>query len=94
MRLTVKKSKRHPYISKQKGICGGRSIIKGTRIPVWSIIKWYKVGMSIEDIIREFSQLIPSKIHDAFSYYYDNQKEIEKDIAENETEAFFRNIVK
>ena len=93
MGLTVKKPKRHPHISKQKGVCGGRSIIEGTRIPVWSIIKWYKVGMSIEDIIREFPQLIPSQIHDAFSYYYDNQKEIEKDIAENETEAFFRNIV-
>lgn len=81
-----------PYISKQKCVCGGKSVIEGTRIPVWSIIKWYKVGMPVEDIIREFPQLTPSQIHDAFSYYYDNQEEIEKDIVENE--AFFRNVVK
>ena len=94
MEITMKKSKKHPYISKQKGVCGGRNVIEGTRIPVWSIIKWYKVGMSVEDVIREFPQLTPSQIHDAFSYYYDNQEEVEKDIAENENETFFRNIGK
>lgn len=94
MGLTMKKSKMHPYIHKQKGVCNGRSVIEGTRIPVWFIIKWYKVGMSVEDIIREFPQLNPSQIHDAFSYYYDHQEEVEKDIAENENETFFRNIGK
>lgn len=94
MGLTMGKSKMHPYISRQKGVCGGRSVIEGTRIPIWSIIKWYKVGMSVEDIIREFPQLSPSQVHDAFSYYYDNQEEVEKDIVENENETFFRNVVK
>lgn len=94
MGLAVKKSKMHPYVSHKKGICGGRSIIEGTRIPVWSIIKWYKLGMSVEDIMREFPQLTPSQVHDAFSYYYDNQGEIEKDIAENENEAYFRKMTK
>ncbi len=87
MGLAVKKSKLHPYISYKEGVCGGRSIIEGTRIPVWSIIKWYKVGMSIEDIMKEFPQLTPSQIHDAFSYYYDNREEIEKDIIDNEKET-------
>jgi len=90
MGLAVKKSKLHPYISHKKGVCGERSIIEGTRIPVWSIIKWYKFGMSIENIMREFPQLTPAQIHDAFSYYYDNQEEIEKDIADNENGAYFR----
>lgn len=77
-------------ITREKGICGSRSIIRGTRIPVWSLVKWYKLGMSVEDIIREFPQLSPSQVHDAFSYYYDNKDEIEKDIAENENEDTFR----
>ena len=92
MELTAKKSKMHPYISTQKGICGGRSVIEGTRIPVWSLIKWYKLGMSFEEIMREFSQLNPAQIHDAFSYYYDNQEEIEKDIMDNENEARYREM--
>ncbi|MBI3354452.1 MAG: DUF433 domain-containing protein [Nitrospirae bacterium] len=84
MGLAVKKSKSHPYITHKKGVCGGRSIIEGTRVPVWSIIKWYKTGMSIEEILRGFSHLTPAQVYDAFSYYYDNQAEIEEDIAENE----------
>ncbi|MBI4654273.1 MAG: DUF433 domain-containing protein [Nitrospirae bacterium] len=82
--VAVKKLKVHPYISYKNGVCGGRSIIEGTRIPVWSIIKWYKIGMPIEEILKGFPQLTPSQVYDAFSYYYDNQDEIEKDIAENE----------
>lgn len=92
MGIAAKKSETHPYISRHKDVCGSRSIITGTRMPVWSIIKWYKLGMSIEDIIREFPQLTPSQVHDAFSYYYDNQKEIEKDIIENESEAYFKEL--
>ena len=86
MTLAAHKTSVHPYIIRKKGVCGGRSIVRGTRIPVWSLIQWYKQGMTIEDIMREFPQLKPAQVHDAFSYYYDNRKEIEKDIAENETE--------
>ena len=84
MGLAAKTTVVHPYITREKGVCGGRSIVRGTRIPVWSLVKWYKLGMSVEDIIREFPQLSPSQVHDAFSYYYDSKDEIEKDIAENE----------
>lgn len=94
MGLAVHKSKVHPYVTRKKGVCGSRSIIDGTRIPVWSIIKWYKLGMAIEEIMREFPQLNPSQVHDAFSYYYDHQQEIEGDIAENEDEAYIRKIAK
>ena len=94
MGVAVTKRKIHPYVVRYRGVCGGRSVIEGTRIPVWSIIKWYQLGMSVEDIIREFPQLTPSQIHDAFSYYYDNRKEIEEDIVENENEAHLREGVR
>jgi type III restriction enzyme len=87
MKIAIKKAKAHPYISFTKGICGGRAVIAGTRIPVWSIIKWYKLGMSLEEILKEFSQLSPAQIHDAFSYYYDFQDEIEQEIGENNNEG-------
>ena len=86
MTVTAKRISNHPYVTNKKGVCGGRSVVRGTRIPVWSLIQWYKQGMTIEDIMREFPQLKPAQVHDAFSYYYDNRKEIEKDITENETE--------
>ena len=74
----------HPHITSKNTICGGSPSIYGTRITVWSIIKWYKIGMSVEEIMREFPQLAPAQIHNAFSYYYDHQKEIEKAISELE----------
>jgi type III restriction enzyme len=86
MTVTAKRISKHPYVTQKKGVCGGRSVIRSTRIPVWSLIQWYKQGMTIEDIMREFPQLKPAQVHDAFSYYYDNRKEVEKDITENEME--------
>ena len=94
MRSTAKKLKIHPYIAQDKGVCGGRSVIEGTRIPVWSIIKWYQLGMSVEDILREFPQLSPSQVHDAFSYYYDHPGEIQEDIAANENETDLREVAR
>ncbi len=93
MGVAVKKPKSHPHVFRLKDICGGRDIIAGTRIPVWSIIKWYKLGLSVEEVMREFPQLTPSQVHDAFSYYYDNPEEIEKDIVENENEVLLRESI-
>ncbi len=84
MGIAIKRSKMHSYITRKKGVCGGRSIIDGTRISVWGIITWYKSGMSIEEILKGYPHLTPAQVYDAFSYYYDNQEEIERDIAANE----------
>ena len=90
MNIAARKQSVHPHITRRKNICGGRSVVAGTRIPVWSLIKWYKMGMTVEDIIREFPQLSPAQVHDAFSYYYDNMHEVERDVAENEDEKHLK----
>ena len=94
MKATARQQQTHPYISKQGSVCGGRSIIERTRISVWSLVKWYKVGFTIEDIIREFPGVTPAQVHDAFSYYYDNSAEIEQDIVDNEDEVGLRNMIR
>lgn len=94
MKTLAKPRQSHPYITSRKGICGGSPVISGTRIPVWSVIKWYKIGFSIENIMKEFPQLLPAQVHDAFSYYYDNQPQIENEIRENENESFWKKQVK
>jgi len=70
----------HPYIVQIEDICGGRPVIKGTRISVQIIIGYYKLGMSIEEIMEGLPHLSAAQIHDALSYYYDHQEEIERDI--------------
>jgi uncharacterized protein (DUF433 family) len=74
------------YITRAPGICGGRPIIKGTRITVRAIVGYYKMGLSIEEILEGLPHLTPSQVYDALSYYHDHSAEIEEDIEENRSE--------
>ncbi|MCI2429029.1 DUF433 domain-containing protein [Candidatus Acetothermia bacterium] len=74
----------HRYIVNKRDVCGGRPIIQGTRIAVWAIAGWLQKGYSPEEIQTEiYPSLSLAQIHDALSYYYDHQDEIDADIAAN-----------
>lgn len=74
----------HPYIVKQAGVCGGAAIIEGTRIAVWHIVGYYyKVGMSVEEIIAEWDELTPAQVFSALAYYHDHRPEIDQLRAQN-----------
>ena len=70
----------HPYIVQIEDVCGGRPVIKGTRISVQSIVGYYELGMSIEEIMEGLPHLSAAQVYDALSYYHDHQEEIERDI--------------
>jgi uncharacterized protein (DUF433 family) len=74
------KARSHPYIERKKRVCGGRPVIRGTRFPVSSIAWNHKLGLTVEEMLREFPALTPAQVHDALSYYYDHQAEIEDEI--------------
>lgn len=86
---TVKKIK-HPYISSKKGVQGGSTVITGTRIPVSTIIIWYKTGKEIYEILYMYPQLTAAQLHDALSYYYDHKKDIEEEIALIQDESLWQ----
>ena len=81
---------KHPYIMKRKGLQGGRAVVAGSRIPVSTIVNWYKIGKEIYEILEMYPQLSPSQVHDAMSYYYDHIKEIEDEIASIQDESFWK----
>ncbi len=90
MARTALKAK-HPYIENRKGYCGGAPIIAGTKFPVRSVVDYVlRQGMSPEELVKEFGHLTLAQVHDALSYYYDHQGEIDRDIEEN-TEDRVRN---
>lgn len=71
----------HPYVVQINDVCGGRPIIKGTRIPVWLIAGWFKDGYSPEQIQKEiYPHLSLAQIYDALSYYHDHVFEIDAQI--------------
>lgn len=77
----------HPYIVRLEGVCGGRPIIKGTRVSVRHIAQLYKAGDSVEEILQAHPHLSAAAVYDAISYYLDHQQEIEEEITENRLEA-------
>jgi len=74
------------YITQVSGVCGGRPIIKGTRTPVKAIVGYYKLGLSVEEILAGLPHLTPAQVYEAFSYYHDHRSEIERDIEESRVE--------
>ena len=51
--------------------------IAGTRVSLDSIVHAYWDGLSPEQILCEFPSLTLEKTHDAFSFYFQNRKEID-----------------
>lgn len=75
---------RHPHIMARKGYCGGSPVIAHTKFPVRSVVNYVlRQGMTPEELVAEFQHLTLAQVYDALSYYYDNQKEIEEDLAAN-----------
>ncbi len=71
----------HPHITRIPGVCGGRPIVRGTRIPVQTIVGYYKLGVTVDEILAGLPHLTAAQVFDALSYYHDHQAEIEADIA-------------
>lgn len=84
--LPVEHHTEHPHIVRVAGILGGSPIIRGSRISVRHIAVLYKMGDTVEEILRAHPHLTPAGVYDAISYYHDHQKEIEVEIEANKIE--------
>ena len=76
----------HPRIIRQPDISGGEPIIRGTRISVRHIVERIRAGHSVDDILAALPHLTAAQVHDALSYYYDHQSEIDELIEESRPE--------
>lgn len=66
------------YVTRVPGVQGGRPIIRGTRTPISSIVGYYKMGLSVEEMLEGLPHLTPAQIYEALSYYHDHVAEIEQ----------------
>ena len=77
----------YPHIVKASGVCGGEAVIEGTRIAVWHLVGYYyKVGLSVEDILAEWDYLTPAQVFSALAYYHDHRAEVDTVRAANSFE--------
>jgi uncharacterized protein (DUF433 family) len=55
-------------ISVDHRVMGGVPCIRGTRIPVATVVASLAEGMTPEDLVREFPQLVPDDVAEALRY--------------------------
>jgi len=87
-------TKKYPHIGSDPEIANGKPIIAGTRITVRCIAGYYQMGMSADEILTTLRHLTPSQVHSALAYYFDNQEEVDTDLAEfSDVESWKSQIV-
>ena len=55
-------------ISVDHGVMGGVPCIRGTRIPVATVVGMVAEGMAIDQIVADFPQLVAEDVQDALRY--------------------------
>jgi uncharacterized protein (DUF433 family) len=74
----------HPHVTRTDGVCGGEPVIRDTRFTVRAVVMYVlRLGMTVEEVVREWPHLAPAQIYDALSFYYDHQDEIDEAIRKN-----------
>ncbi len=74
-------------IVRTSGIKGATPHIAGTGITVRTLVRCYKLGMSLEEIATEYPQLGLAQVYAALAYYHAHRDEMEADMAAEEAES-------
>jgi uncharacterized protein (DUF433 family) len=72
------------WISKKADRCGGDACIRDTRIPVWVVVNYRRLGGSDAALLRDYPSLSPADLEAAWEYSKSNAEEIDRAIRENE----------
>ncbi len=72
------------WISKKPGRCGGDTCIRDTRITVWGLVAYRRLGMDSSQILHAVHGLTPADLEAAWDYAAANAEEIDQAIRENE----------
>lgn len=72
------------WISKKPERCGGDACVRDTRIPVWVLVNYRRLGGSEADLLRDYPSLTPVDLEAAWQYWTAHAEEIDRDIQENE----------
>jgi uncharacterized protein (DUF433 family) len=74
----------HPYVSETPGVCGGYPVLRGTRIPVWVVLKAYRHFGNLDEILAMYPYLTRERIQGALDYYAAYPDRVDEDIERNE----------
>jgi uncharacterized protein (DUF433 family) len=72
------------WISKKPDRCGGDACVRDSRITVWGLVAYRRLGMSDAAILQAVQGLTPADLEAAWEYAGANAEEIDRAIRENE----------
>jgi uncharacterized protein (DUF433 family) len=75
------------YLTNLPGVCGGQTIIEGTRIGIHDVVGLIINGATIDDVLRSFPDLTKAQVYECLAYYEDHRTEIDALIAEQMSET-------
>ncbi|MBI2806504.1 MAG: DUF433 domain-containing protein [Planctomycetes bacterium] len=75
------------WISKKADRCGGDACIRDTRIPVWVLVGYRRLGTTDHEILRAYPTLLAGDLEAAWDYLAKNPEEIATAIRENQEGA-------
>ena len=71
-------------ITKTPGVCGGDACIAGTRIPVWVLVSYHRLGVNESELLYNYPTLSATDLANAWVYAYANPEEIDTAIRKND----------
>ena len=58
-------------------VLGGKPCVRGHRVAVHRIVRWWQLGLSMEEIAEQLPTLTPAELHTALAYYHLHKSEID-----------------
>ena len=74
-------------ITRTPGIKGGTPHIAGTGVTVRTIVRWYQLGLSREDIAADYPHLELAQVYAALAYYHANRTQMDAEMAAEQAES-------
>jgi uncharacterized protein (DUF433 family) len=56
------------HFSRQAGICGGETVIRGTRVTVRTVLASLAEGASVDEIVADFPTLTPDAVRAVIAF--------------------------
>jgi uncharacterized protein (DUF433 family) len=75
-----------PAICKTPDVMGGSACVRRTRIAVWVLVGYRRLGLTDEALLDAYPDLTRPDLVAAWAYYAAHPDEIDRDIRENESD--------
>ena len=78
--MATETTTKRSWVQKTPGVCGGRACIRNTRITVWGLVNYRRLGVADEQILKNIVGLTLEDLQTAWDYYRVNTAEIDDDL--------------